>query len=92
MRPLEPGSELRESPFGERRIGERVSFLEGATDARPHGLGEMLQDVPRFVDLTAMDERGPATVLADRFAEPRPAVDDEEHRPVEVESALPESA
>src|SRR5713226_66783 len=63
MRPLEPGGELRESPFGERRIGERIGVLEGATDARPHRLGEMLQDVARLVDLTAMDERGPAAVL-----------------------------
>jgi hypothetical protein len=37
-----------------------------------------------------MDERGTPTVLANRFAEPRAAVDDEECRAVEIEAACAE--
>jgi len=61
MRVLEAGGELREAPLGEGRARKGVRLREGATDAGPHRLGEMLQDVARLVDLAALDERGPAT-------------------------------
>src|SRR5262249_49614364 len=41
-----------------------------------------------FVDLAALDDGGRATALADRLAEARPAVNDEEVRLVEIEAAL----
>ena len=85
-----PAASCVEPALGERGIGERVRLVERPADARPHRLGEMLQDVAALVDLAAMDERGPATVLADRFAQSRAAVDDEEHRAVEIEAALAE--
>ncbi len=88
MRALEPGGELREAALGEGGVGSAYASVERAADARPHRLGQMLEDVAALVDLAAMDERGRAAVLADRLAQARPAVDDEEHRAVEIEPAL----
>src|SRR5437867_1199164 len=70
-----------------------LRILESGRDpAHEHRTVAPATDVARLVDLTAMDERRPAAVLADRFAQARPAVDDEERRAVEVESTLPKIA
>jgi hypothetical protein len=50
----------------------------------------MLEDVPPLVDLAALDDRRRPARLADRLAEARPAVDDEEDGRVEIESAIAE--
>lgn len=76
----EPGSELREAPLSERRILERVGLVERSADPGPHRFRQMVEDVAPFVKLAAMDERGATAVRADCFAQPRPAVDDEEGR------------
>lgn len=48
----------------------------------------MLDEVPSFVDVATMDERYVPARLADRLPQSRSAVDDAQHRPVEVETAL----
>ena len=51
MRAFEPGGELGQATLGEGRVWEGVGLLQGAADAGPHGLGEMLEDIARFVRL-----------------------------------------
>ena len=55
--PARRRGELGEPAFGERRIREGGRLVERPPDAGSHRLGEMLQDVAGFVNLTAMDER-----------------------------------
>jgi hypothetical protein len=88
MGALEPGSELLEAALGERRVRQAVCLGEHTPHARPHRLGEVLEDVAPLVDLAALDARcGPARV-ADRLAQAGAPVDDEESGLVEVEPAL----
>src|SRR4029077_2455162 len=72
----------------QRGIGQSVRFAERAADPRAQGLRQMLQDVARLVDLTALDEPEGDTRLADCLPQARPAVDDEERRSIEVEAPL----
>src|SRR5437867_1657827 len=85
---VETGGELFEPSLRQRGIGQPVSFAEGAADPRAQRLGQMLQDGPRLVDLAPLDEPEGAACLADRLPQSRPAVDDEERRPIEIEAAF----
>jgi hypothetical protein len=88
VRAVEAGGELQEAALGEGGVRERVGFVEHAADAWPHGVREMLEDVAALVHLAPLDDRCGATRLADRLAEAGPAVDDEEHRALEVETPV----
>jgi hypothetical protein len=48
----------------------------------------MLKDIAPLVDLAALDHHRRATRVAQRLAEPGPAIDHEEHGAIEVEAAL----
>src|SRR5882672_93054 len=84
MCPLEAGGELREPALRQRRIRQPVGFVERAADPGSQRLGQMLEDVARLV--APLNESEPAARLPDRLAQSRPAVDDEERRPIEVET------
>src|SRR4029077_1062709 len=54
---------------------------------RAQGFGEIVQDVAPLVELVAVED-GERTGSADGLPQPRCAVDDEEHRVIEIEAAL----
>src|SRR5215468_3247686 len=87
---VEPGGELEEAALGECGVREAPGFVEHTADARPHRLGEMLEDVAPLVDVAALDDRPRPAGVTDRFAEAGAAVDHEEDRRVEIQSALAE--
>src|SRR5205809_2523868 len=88
VRVIEGRRELQEAALGKRGVCEAERLVEHAADPRPHRLREMLKDVPPLVHLAALDDRHRPARVPDRLAEARPAVDDEEHRLVEIEPAL----
>jgi hypothetical protein len=88
MRSLEAVGELRKPALRQRRIRQPVGFVARAADPGAQRLGQMLEDVARLVDLAPLHQPERATRLANRLAQSRPAVDDEERRPIEVEAAL----
>jgi hypothetical protein len=51
MRPLEAVGELRKAALRQRRIRQPVGFVERAADPGARRLGQMLENVARFVDL-----------------------------------------
>lgn len=65
-------------------------LIEPAADERPRALREMLEGVAGLVQAVTLDQRETAVAVADSFADPLAAVDDEEQRAVRLQAALGE--